>query len=64
MTFLDNEKCTYNHSKVSVFPFNECLFSRLGFTRPFNDFKLEIPNHLGISPSRVHPINLTYVQVL
>lgn len=43
-------------------PFYECTFSITGLCLPFNNFKIEILNHLMISPSQLNPVSWAYIK--
>lgn len=44
----------YNRRDI---PFYECTFSILGLLFPFNDFRVEVLNHLTISPSQLNLVS-------
>lgn len=44
-------------------PFHEFLFSRLRFRLPFNDFEVEVLNHLRITPSQLHLVARAFMKV-
>lgn len=48
----DNRVC--NKFEGCVIPLLECLFSMIDFRLTFNDSEVDVLNHLGVSPSKLH----------
>lgn len=63
MSHPGNGKGMCGQHELCGFPMYECLFSRIMFTLPFNDFEVGILNYLEITPSQLHPMSYAYVKV-
>lgn len=56
MLFI-NDRCIYSGFEMCRFPMYKCLFSRMRVNITFNNFEVEVLNHLKISLSQLRPIS-------
>ena len=45
-----------------AFPMYEIIFRDLGLRLPFNDFQVEVFNHLNLAPSQIHPNAIAFLR--
>lgn len=60
---LKEDKRICNKYERYVIPFHECLFSLIDFRLPLNHFKIDILNHMIITPSQLNLVSWAYIMV-
>lgn len=60
---VDHSKIVCSRFDGCELPLHECLFYRVGFRLTLNKFDVGVMNHLGISSSKLHPMNCAYIKV-
>lgn len=60
---LDKDKMISSEYGGCVVPFYQCNLSILDLRLPFNNFEMEVLNHLMISHSQLNLVSWTYIKV-
>lgn len=61
--FAGEERRICNRYGSCVNSFLKCLFSIIGFRLPFNELKVNILNHLLITPSQLYLVSYTFIKL-